>query len=197
VKGNQVTSPSRTAFSIKAITSNVAAAQSVVQSQKIPWQKHPAGSYKMNVDAFFFQVGSGAAAAVIRNYKGEAVAGGSWLLNNVYDASTAETIALQKGLIMLENIGCNGVIMESDSLELIQACTDVNEVLSPATVILANCFQRATRLSTVSFQHCPRDANRAAHNLARHAYDSKVVVFWDGDPPSFLLPDIIFDVTVI
>ena len=46
------------------------------------------------------------------------VAGTTWLLNHVLDATTAEAFALQKGLELVENIGCSPDIVESDSLEL-------------------------------------------------------------------------------
>ena len=55
----------------------------------------------------------------------------------------------------------------------------------------------ARRIGSVSFFHCPRDANRVAHNLTRCTYDSNVVYNWNGDPPSFVISDIISDVIVI
>lgn len=87
--------------------------------------------------------------------------------------------------------------MESDSLELGQACNGIIEVWSPYIAILANCFQIAHRIGAVSSILCPRDDNRATHNSARRVYDSKIVVNWEGDPPSFIIPDIVFEVTVI
>lgn len=87
--------------------------------------------------------------------------------------------------------------MESDSLELIQACNGIMKIGNPYTAILANCFQMTRRIGSVSFCHCPRDANRAAHNLARCTHDSNVVYNWDDDPPSFIISDIILIVIVI
>lgn len=40
------------------------------------------------------------------------------------------------------------------------------------------------------------DANKVAHNLARHAFDSDFVIVWDGDPPTFIMPAVIADVTI-
>lgn len=151
----------------------------------------------MNVDAAYFEDGSGAATAILRNSKGEAVAGHSWILKNLLNSTTSEAVALQRGLSMVQDLGCTDVIMESDSLELIQSCNGIIEVWTPYTAILADCFQMASSIGAVSFTHCPRDANRAAHNLARRTYDLNVEVDWDGDPPNFILPDILFDVTVI
>jgi ribonuclease HI len=59
---------------------------------------------------------SGAAGAILRNSYGQAVAGASWELSNMLDATTAEAVALQKGLQFIEQLGCSPVIIESDSL---------------------------------------------------------------------------------
>ena len=65
------------------------------------------------------------------------------------------------------------MIIESDSLELIQACNGVIEVWNPYTAILADCFSKASLMSNIGFQHCPRDANQVAHQLAKKAYETK------------------------
>ena len=52
------------------------------------------------------------------------------LLTLSIDVITAEAIALQRGLELLEDLGCQSVIVESDSLEIIQACNGVNEIYS-------------------------------------------------------------------
>jgi hypothetical protein len=64
-------------------------------------------------------------------------------------------------------------VIESDYLELVEASNGVKEVWSPHSAILADCFQKASLMSEVSFQHCPREANQLAHELARHAFTSK------------------------
>ena len=113
----------------------------------------------------------------------EAVAGASWLLTHLHDATTAEAIALQRGLELLEDLGCQLVIVESDSLEIIQACNGVIEIWSPYSAILTDCFQKALCIGVVSFMHCPRYANRLTRNLARHSFDSNSIFVWDGDHP--------------
>ena len=118
-------------------------------------------------------------------------------MQNLLSAATAEAFGLLKGLELLEQLGCSSVIVESDSMELIQACNGVLEVLSPFSAIMAECFLKASWINRISFQHCPRDANRVAHNLAKKAYTSKDSFTWDGDPPGFILADVISDVTVL
>lgn len=77
MKGNKVASPGRTAFAINAITTNFPAASGVPQPHKISWTKPNRSSYTMNIDASFFDDGSGSAATILQNHKGEALAGGS------------------------------------------------------------------------------------------------------------------------
>ena len=59
------------------------------------------------------------------------------------------------------------------------------------------CFLKAQDIGSVKFSHCRRDANRVAHNLARFSFDSKAEVDWVGDPPSFIIQDLLFDVTIV
>lgn len=197
VKGKSIQNPSSTAFAIQAITSNSSSATDQKKVEKIGWVKPPSNHYKLNVDAAFFYGRTGAAAVVLRNSKGEALAGASWIPHHVLDATTAEAVAIQRGLEMVEDLGCQQIIVESDSLEVIQACNGVIEIWSPYTAILAECFQIAYQIGTVSFVHCFREANRLAHNLARYSFSLNSSFVWDGDPPRFLIPDIVEDVTVI
>ena len=74
-------------------------------------------------------------------------------------------------------------------MELFQLCNGEIEVLTPYAAVMAECF--AIAQSNITFQHCSRDANKVAHSLARHAYDSISNVFWDGDRPMFILPLVI------
>jgi hypothetical protein len=48
----------------------------------------------------------------------------------------------------------------------------------------------------VTFQHCPREANGAADELARHAVCSTPGL-WQDEPPDFLMPQLVKDLTII
>jgi ribonuclease HI len=96
--------------------------------------------------------------------------------------ATVEAMALLRGLKFLEKLGVSSVDIESDSLELIQTCNGDTEVSSPYTVVLADCFQIASTMDLVIFEHYFRDANTVAHNLAKHTYKSKVSLVWDDSP---------------
>jgi hypothetical protein len=148
------------------------------------------------VDACYFPSGAGAVAAIIRDDHGKAIFGGAWPISNVIDASTAEALALKYGLDLLEHTGCSPSVVESDNLKLINTCNGVIELWSPYTAILADCFQIAQRIGLISFQHCPREANKVAHNYARLYFESDRMLLWDGDPPSSVLRDVMNEVSV-
>jgi hypothetical protein len=96
-------------------------------------------------------------------------------LANILDASTAEAISLKRGLELLENFQCSPTIVESDNIEVVNACNGEIEIWTPNTAIIMDCFQIAQRIGRISFKYYPRDSNRVAHNLARYSFDTNQV----------------------
>jgi hypothetical protein len=50
-------------------------------------------------------------------------------------------------------------------------------------------------MTEIHFQHCHREANQVAHELAKVAHSSSENHSWEGDRPVFVLPSVIRDVT--
>jgi hypothetical protein len=65
-----------------------------------------------------------------------------------------------------------------------------------ATTIYEECCFLYRSFTSVSFCHCAREANGAAHSLAARAEGLDSVV-WHEDPRDFLLPVITMDVTIL
>jgi hypothetical protein len=84
---------------------------------------------------------------VLPNCKGKAIAGMHCPLQNVLDS---EAIELLTGLELLEQIGCSRVIIELDSLKLINACNGTIEIWTPWSAILADCLLKASSMIEVS-----------------------------------------------
>jgi ribonuclease HI len=135
-------------------------------------------------------------AVVIRNDHGEVIAGGAWPKRNLLDAMIAEAEALRHGLHLIESIGCSPVIVESDCLELVESCNGA-ELWSPYTPIIADCFEIAQRLGMITFQHCPREGNKVAHNLARSCFEADNMITWDIYPPRQVSLDALDDLAVL
>ena len=192
-----VKTPRSTAFAVHAITGNSTAKPRDNIAVTFTWEKLGQGSYKLNTDASFFENGVGAIAAIIRNCRGEAVAGVAEPFTYADSATTAEALALRRGLQLVNHICCFRVTVESDCFEIISACRGEADILAPYSAILADCFRYAHDIASIQFQHCPREANGLAHFLARHAFYSNLVFSWDDDPPSFLLPHVLKNVILI
>jgi hypothetical protein len=111
VKGECVAGPRRTAFAIQALTSNfIPAASASCVVCDISWKKPSRGTYELNVDAAFHSNGRGAAGVVLRDDRGDAIAGLAYPLSHVHDATAAEALALHKGLVFLLEIGLTRVL---------------------------------------------------------------------------------------
>jgi ribonuclease HI len=167
VKGENVAPLKRSAFSIQSLTVNYGATNTTKAPKAEVSCKPPPNHYKMNTDACFFPNGFGAIASVLHNSRGEAVVGRACPKINLSDATTMEAEAIQQDLSLVEGLGVTLVIIESNNLELINACNGVTELWGPYTAIMMECFQISQRIGSISFQFCPREANKVAHNLAR------------------------------
>ena len=85
--------------------------------------------------------------------------------------------------------------MESDFLEIIEACNGEKDIREPYSALLADCFQVSHEIPTVKLLYCPRESNTFAHFIARHAYDMQLEFSCEDEPPGFLLPHVMKDVT--
>uniref|UniRef100_A0ACD5WS59 Uncharacterized protein n=1 Tax=Avena sativa TaxID=4498 RepID=A0ACD5WS59_AVESA len=109
----------------------------------------------------------------------------------------AEAYILRDGLSMAQFLGGNKIIIQSDNIQVIE--TMVNGCFSATSfsAIFDDCRNLSTGYREILFEHCKREANKVAHELARHSFINHVDEFWDNDPPSFIMPTMVNDVTVL
>ena len=107
------------------------------------WKKPPVNSYKKK-SILLILIMARAQQLQCSDSRSEALAGASWLLSHLHDATTAEAIAIRQGLELVEGLGCQPVIVESDSLEVAQACNGVIEIRSPYTLYWLIDFKRSS-----------------------------------------------------
>jgi hypothetical protein len=141
VKGERVSPPKNSAFAIRALTANFGASQVKSKEKEIKWLKPIKGKLKLNTDASYYTDGSGAAGGVLRNEKGEVMAGYYCILENMLSPATAEATAILRGFELLEKLGCTSCQIETDCLDIIKECNGDLEINSPYAAILAECFQ--------------------------------------------------------
>jgi hypothetical protein len=116
---------------------------------------------------------------------------------HVVSASMAEAIAMKEGLCLAQRMGCNNLLAESDSTDIIEACSGEEAWWSESSAIFADCIDQVASIGTVSFAHCPREANKVAPGLAQECFSSKVSCNWVDEPPQFILDAILNDVTIL
>ena len=68
---------------------------------------------------------------------------------------------------------------------------------NPRLYLIADCIDLMALIGSVSFKHCPREANEVAHELARSCFIDKISCNWVDEPPSFILGKLINDVTIV
>jgi ribonuclease HI len=189
----------RCKMSILAIVANSARAMKIQgNSETVKWLKPDPRYIKLNVDAAYHEdQRAGATGAVLRDYEGRFVAASNTVIPHVASAAMAEAIAMKNGLLLANRMGCNRIQAESDSLEIIDACSGGDRWWSEATAVFADCVDLVTTIGDVSFNYCPREANKVAHELARASFTNANSCNWDDEPPRFLLPFLLDDVTIL
>jgi ribonuclease HI len=185
-------------MSILSIVSNAAKALSKVPRGTHRWKMPEVGKIKVNVDASFYRDDrAGAVAAVIRDVQGKFLAASCTYVPNLSSSATAEALAMREGLVLVNHYGGTHVIMESDSMETINACNGDEAWWGEESAIFADCVDLASHIGRVEYGHCHREANEVAHELARASYADRNSCNWLVEPPSFIIPMLINDVTII
>ncbi|XP_051221615.1 uncharacterized protein [Lolium perenne] len=166
-------------------------------NKNLRWAKPVSRQIKVNVDgSFLHDDHTGAVGAILRDHDGLFIAASTLYIPNLASAALAEAMALREGLSLAHRIGCNNVIAESDSLETVEACTGAEVWWGDSAAVFADCVDLMALIGSVQVQHCPREANGAAHALAKFCSSDKNSCNWVDEPPSFLLDVLVNDVTI-
>jgi hypothetical protein len=185
----------RCKMSVLAISGNAAQARgkpSVIENR---WETPLARQLKVNMDgSFHLEEHEGAAGAIIRDCEGKFIAASSVFLTNISSAGTVEAMK-REGLALANRLGCNNIIMESDSVETIDACTGSETWWGKSTAIFADCVDLAALLDQVCFKHCPREANEVAHEIVSNSFSTRNSYNWVDEPPDFIICKLLNDVT--
>ena len=152
---------------------------------------------KLNVDAGFnIDVGIGSTGAAIHDDRGHFPSASRRGIPFVSEPATAEAHALRDGPILAGQIGCNRVEVNFDCMEVIDVMMNGGNSLGPAATIFEECTLLCRNFLVVVFAHSPREANLAAHALARHT-EGSVSTVWHEEPPDFLVSILVNDVTIV
>ncbi|XP_060969608.1 uncharacterized protein LOC133036862 [Cannabis sativa] len=134
------------------------------------WILPPLNELKMNVDAACDvscnKIGVG---IIVRNSSGQVVAAYSKSLTGRYKSQEMEAKALLTGLDLAAHHNLLVNHLESDSLVLVNSINCQHTAISSFGDLVLDIKNRLSYLSSVCVSYVKRDANQAAHGLAKQA----------------------------
>ena len=96
------------------------------------------------------------------------------------DVLTAEAMALRFGMLLAQKAGSNRLVVNSDNMEVIDT----------------NCYFMACDFPLIRFEHCNRETDKVAYEIARIAKFSETKD-WFEEPMNDIVNFLIDDVTII
>ena len=186
-------------MSILAITANAARSNLPPRNtEDAKWKRPGPRCIKLNVDgSYFADTNTGSVGAILRDFEGSFIAASCLLLPHIRSAGMDEATTMREGLALANNLGYSNIIAESDLLETIEACTGETRWWNESSAIFSDCIDAVSAIGRVDFKFCPREANQAAHEIARFSFVNNLSCNWVDEPPSFLLYKLVNDVTIV
>uniref|UniRef100_A0A8R7R7J1 RNase H type-1 domain-containing protein n=1 Tax=Triticum urartu TaxID=4572 RepID=A0A8R7R7J1_TRIUA len=139
---------------------------------------------------------NGVVGAVLRDDKGGFLAASNEKLEHVSNAASTEAYALRHGLLLAHQMGVNKLVVEADCLEVISTMNSGGFTATGVAAIYADYNVLPVGYTSVSFIHCPREANCVSQKLARLAVFNPPDL-WVEEPPASIVRWLVDDVTVI
>ena len=93
-------------------------------------------------------------------------------------------------------LGCDSVVIQSDSLIVVDALRLNEGYALVAAPILEDFRKLSADFGKVIIEHCSRESNMVAHELASYGRGNPPTV-WSDTPPSFILNALANDVSLL
>ena len=105
------------------------------------------------------------------------------LLGTCYGSAISEIMALREGLLLAQHIGCSSLIIQSDSLEVVETMRlGISSLVGGP--IYDECFSLRQEFDAISIEHYDREANCVAHEIAKVALSLEENCIWVDEPPT-------------
>ncbi|KAK8977417.1 hypothetical protein V6N11_049546 [Hibiscus sabdariffa] len=158
------------------------------------WSKPEQGHIKINEDgAWKASTRTAAIGVIARDHHGLMIDGCARLLTGAHTAETAEACAFEAGLLMARDNGWDRVTIEGDALSIINRLWATELDNSVAASFLADSHDALHTHPGFVVQHVAREANQAAHGLARHCVNSLADFSFVFDVPECIAQVVIHD----
>ena len=164
-------------------------------AQPVFWSPPPPSLYKVNVDAATLKdIGATGIGVVIRDSLGKVAA----VLCKKLDASLgpleAESKALEASILFVQCSGCSAVVLEGDSLILINALAGSSPSPSGVASVIQGILELCLGFSQIQFSHVKRQGNVPARLVAKNAYSIVDDIVMVEEDPCFAKQALTHDV---
>ncbi|KAA3472633.1 reverse transcriptase [Gossypium australe] len=154
-------------------------------NQERRWNPPERNTIKLNFDASFNQNMEKSVSGVIaRNNEGLVMVACTYPWDYTPDPITAEARACLQAIIMAEEMGFQEICVEGDSLTIIKKVNSLEDDRSNISNLIKKIRGRLPKFRATSFRHIPREANRAAHEMAREGNKYDEPRYWVEEAPA-------------
>ncbi|CAN1222090.1 Putative ribonuclease H protein At1g65750, partial [Linum grandiflorum] len=165
----------------------------VITNRLMRWERPPTSVVKINTDAGIHDTQGMGAGVVIRDDAGSFCLAAVVKYRGIWRPELAEAAAIEFGIKLALEHNFHKVIVESDSLVVIQGLQEVNDDVTE----LGNYYKSIRRLMSGfdhgSWRFCRREANMAAHIMAHSNAHWNHKLVCEGRPPIFLIDQLQLD----
>jgi ribonuclease HI len=158
----------------------------------VVWTLPLGGNLKLNTDASFFAgTNSASSGVIVRNYLGLVVAGSARVFS-APSALVAEALAIRDALVLAYNLNFPHIVVESDSLIVVQCCRG-ELVRGQITSIINDILTLKGNFIRCGFTWVAREGNKAANIVASLVANGSLPQLWTVKPPDILRLELLKD----
>ncbi|XP_023878480.2 uncharacterized protein LOC111990943 [Quercus suber] len=148
------------------------------------WTPPRNGWFKINVDgAIFSKQKNEGIGVLIRDEWGRVEAAMSKKIEAPLGSVEVEAKALEAGLMLARDVGLQEVVLEGDSLSLINALCGIAPPPAFVEPIVMGVWDLCREFRRTAFSHVCRQGNKPAHLLAKHASYVADYICWIEEEP--------------
>jgi hypothetical protein len=153
----------------------------IVESQLIKWKPTPMKKFKVNWDAVLENnCGKTGLGMIARDSMGNFVATRGVPIDSKLDQVVAEAQAALHATIFAKDLGLVDIIFEGDAKQIITAIKLKHPWLLPYGHLIDGVVAGLVGLGNSHFTHVKKEANCAAHGLAKLALNCVIEMTWSG-----------------
>ncbi|CAB4316864.1 unnamed protein product [Prunus armeniaca] len=159
----------------------------------IKWRPPTGNCFKLNVDgATDMETGARGAGAIVRDSHGNLVGALAMRAPSRISVLATELYALKVGISFALDVSPLPLEIESDSVQAVSMVNSEEECLTTEGGLVDGVRHLLVRSASTVVRHVPRQANKAAHRIARFSLRDQSLSFWLDVGPLWLM-DAVYD----